>query len=121
VPEWVEKVITVLGSVLAGLLAGGFAVWTARANLPPKMMTAKALLVKAEADADASAMAGWEALSKRMEGHVLRLEGAVNSLEQHVYSLEGVLRDNGIPVPQRPAPQPWVLFDSGIAPKGPPQ
>lgn len=118
-PEWVEKLIALAGTLIAGILAGGFAVWTARANLPPKMMTARAALVKAEAEADASAMAGWEALAKRMEAHVLRLEGAVNSLEQHVYSLEGVLRDNGIPVPQRPVPQPWVLFDG--AAKGPPQ
>ncbi len=43
---------------------------------------------------------------EREENHTLidELTGRVANLEQHMLSLEALLRDNGIPVPRRPAP-----------------
>lgn len=68
-------------------------------------------LISAEAQAQTAVNSGFADLSaallKRMDDQdrqIKTLLGEVDNLTQHVYSLEKILRDNGLPIPMRQRP-----------------
>lgn len=74
----------------------------------------KAAEVTAEAALQTALAAGFEKLTVQYDransslvAKVTALEGAVNGLSQHIYSLEEILRENGHTIPERPVHAQW--------------
>lgn len=47
---------------------------------------------------------GFQAINDARKAENAELRGRIAALEQHVFSLENILRDNGHPIPSRPRP-----------------
>jgi hypothetical protein len=118
--DWVGNAASAAGAAIITVLG---AIGVARLNAKPAGKTADAAGEAAGAAVQVAINAGFEILTKAMRaemdelrGEVTRMSqtiaaqdatiqeqtGELRNLSQHVVSLEKVLRDNGIDVPERP-------------------
>ncbi len=126
-PTWLPNVLTLAGVAITGLLTlWGSAVVTRR--------TAKAEDRKADAAVQASINAGFEALNAgwkmhtdemrvdlletkgeliKARGEIADLRGYIREFFQHIDSLEQMLRNNGLAVPERRYPPAFALINGG--------
>lgn len=106
------------GDMLTTVIAGLAALVAAVASSVTTLIVSRKPAIAAATTADAAwvtAMAaGFKELTaaqerreKALMAQVSRLENAVNGLSQHVYTLEDILRDSGLPIPERPDPAHW--------------
>lgn len=88
---------TLGGAGVSALVAWAIARRTAKAT----DRTADAAFQQAMNDGFAKLTARYEALNTDLVERVEQLTGEVRDLTQHIESLEKILRDEGLPVPQR--------------------
>lgn len=96
--------VTALGALLVAVVSGLVTWIVARVNVRPADKTADASFQQAMNEGFATITARYEAMNAELMERVDQLSGEVRDLTQHIESLERILRDEGLPVPERRRP-----------------
>lgn len=100
--------ITSVGLVIAGLVA-----------VLGRRVSTRAEDKKADADVTTAVASAWATYGEQLaldraadRKRIADLEGRVASMEQHIASLENLLRKHGIDIPHRMPVEPYLMLDS---------